>query len=98
MAIHDRAYTRTKSWTKALRKYHIDRDRAAGRWSLYYDNLHQYSKNVIHCSCPMCSAKTNNKKHNGPRGWEPSKNWSISDQKKINSMESQVEDLNANLE
>ena len=42
----------------------------------------------------MCSAKTNNKKHNGPRGWEPSKNWSISDQKKINSMESQVEELN----
>ena len=29
----------------------------------YYDNLHQYSKNKIHCSCPMCSgtAKTNSK-------------------------------------
>ena len=20
----------------------------------YYDNLHQYSKNKIHCSCPNC--------------------------------------------
>ena len=26
-----------------------------------YNNLHQYSKNKIHCSCPMCSAKTRNK-------------------------------------
>ena len=27
-----------------------------------YNNLHQYSKNKIHCSCPMCSVKTRNKK------------------------------------
>ena len=26
-----------------------------------YDNLHQYSKNKVHCSCPYCSAKTRNK-------------------------------------
>jgi hypothetical protein len=31
--------------------YHVD----------YYDNLHQYSKNKVHCSCPSCSAKTRNK-------------------------------------
>ena len=94
MAIHDRAYTRAKSWTKALRKYHIDRNKSgSGTYIPMYDNLHQFSFNKIHCSCNLCSAKTNNKKHNGPRGWEPSKNWSISDQKKINSMESQVEEL-----
>ena len=23
----------------------------------YYSNLHQYSKNKIHCSCPICSGK-----------------------------------------
>ena len=23
----------------------------------YYDNIHQYSKNKIHCSCPLCSGK-----------------------------------------
>lgn len=31
----------------------------------YYDNLHQYSKNKIHCSCPACSAKTNTRKSKG---------------------------------
>ena len=32
----------------------------------YYDNLHQFSKNKIHCSCPSCSGmtKTNSKKVN----------------------------------
>lgn len=93
MAIHDRAYNRAKSWSKALRKYHIDRDTSANRWPLWYNNLHQYANNKIHCSCPMCSAKTNNKKHNGPRGWEPSKNWSISDQKKLDSLLSQIQDF-----
>ena len=24
----------------------------------YYDNLHQYSKNKIHCSCSDCNPKT----------------------------------------
>ena len=31
-----------------------------GKYGMY-NNLHQYSKNKIHCSCPMCSAKTRNK-------------------------------------
>lgn len=26
-------------------------------WS-WYNNLHQYSKNKIHCSCPICRKKT----------------------------------------
>ena len=90
MAIHDRAYLRSKDWTKAIRKYHIDRDRAAGRWSLYYDNLHQYSKNTIFCSCGLCSVKTN-AKHTKHRG--PAMNWSISDTRKIQSLENQLEDL-----
>jgi Mn-containing catalase len=25
----------------------------------YYDNIHQYSKNKIHCSCPKCANKYN---------------------------------------
>ena len=80
MAIHDRAYTRSKTWSKAIRKYNIDRDRAAGRWSLWYDNLHQYANNSIHCSCPLCSAKTTGH------------NWSISDQRKIDDLEEQLSD------
>ena len=93
MAIHDRAYTRAKSYSKAMRKYHIDRDVSAGRWPLYYNNIHQYADNKIHCSCPMCSEKTNNKNRSRARGWEPSKNWSIADKRKLENMESQVKEL-----
>ena len=57
-----RAENRFNSRRKALRKRRIDRQ-TQGRYSTtpYYDNLHQYSKNKIHCSCPMCSPKTRNK-------------------------------------
>lgn len=71
---------RERSWRKALRKRRID---SAICWGghLMYDNLHQYSKNKIHCSCPMCSPKTNNKgkrrlKHGN---YYPSKYWKHSD-------------------
>lgn len=51
---------RRKSILKALRKRRIDRDIYGylDREHGYYKNLHQYSKNKIHCSCPICSAKT----------------------------------------
>lgn len=45
---------------KALRKRNICRNFYG--WE-YYDNLHQYSKNKIHCSCPICAAKTNMPKY-----------------------------------
>ena len=50
---------------KALRKRNICKHNYGFN---YYDNLHQYSKNKIHCSCPMCAAKTNAKlnKSKGP--------------------------------
>ena len=35
-------------------------------------------------------AKTNNKNHKGARGYEPSKNWSISDRRKIGEMKGQL--------
>lgn len=38
---------------KAVRKQHIARAVYAGDVP-YYDNLHQYSKNKIHCSCWLC--------------------------------------------
>lgn len=89
--IHDRAYNRAKSRSKALRKYHIDRDKAAGRWSPMYDNLHSYSVNPIHCSCPLCSAKTKNKgkRRRGAGGYEPTYNPTIADRKKVDSMDAQ---------
>ena len=58
-----RAERRHLNITKAIRKRQIVRD---CYWSWedtapeYYNNLHQYSKNKIHCSCPICSNKTNN--------------------------------------
>ena len=75
-----RAERRELDVRKALRKKAIS-DRWVTSWNPdwhYYDNLHQYSKNKIHCSCPWCSIKTKNK---GPRGntWFPAHNWKKSD-------------------
>ena len=56
------AYNRDVSKRKALRKRRIAEEvYHSGKEHPYYNNLHQYSKNKIHCSCPMCSAKTRNK-------------------------------------
>jgi hypothetical protein len=82
---------RRNSILKALRKRRIDhliyryyyKDRGYG----FYDNLHQYSKNKIHCSCPMCSAKTKNKGRRKKNWWAPPRNYKISDVKKIQKLE-----------
>lgn len=60
------AYNRDVSRRKALSKRRlaraIHRDwNNDGQPLEYYDNLHQYSKNKIHCSCPSCQTKTRNK-------------------------------------
>lgn len=52
------ARNRDVSRRKALRKRRIAKE--VFDWD-YYDNLHQYSKNKVHCSCPYCNAKTRNK-------------------------------------
>lgn len=87
---------RRLSILKALRKKRIDhdvyckyyyrgtvKDETAG----YYKNLHQYSKNKIHCSCPMCSAKTRNKGSSKHKGMSRPINYKISDMRKINKLE-----------
>lgn len=83
---------RYKSKVKALRKRRIDRDvfwhPSGYGWSnTMYDNLHQYSKNKIHCSCPMCSAKTRNKGSSKNKGMAPSINYKPSDLRKIQRLE-----------
>ena len=55
----------------------------------YYDNLPQYSKNKIHCSCPMCAKKTNNRGRHKYYG-KGSKNWKHSDLIKIMRLDSQL--------
>ena len=85
------AHNRDVSRRKALRKRRIAREICG--WEMY-DNLHQYSKNKIHCSCPMCSAKTRNKcKRRGrPGNYSDSVHYSISDLKKVYAMENDLEE------
>jgi hypothetical protein len=91
-----RAYNRDISRRKALRKRRIAREiyRYWKRYSEddnweYFDNLHQYSKNAIHCSCPACSGKTRNK---GKRRYKsgnyaPGINYKASDLRKVITMD-----------
>ena len=92
------AYNRDVSKRKALRKRRIAKEiYHESPEHPYYDNLHQYSKNKIHCDCPMCSAKTRNKgkRRQLVRGFAPSLNYKISDLRKIQRLEfSEEEDLN----
>ena len=83
---------RRMSILKALRKRRIDKhvtwyseERGYG----LYNNLHQYSKNKIHCSCSMCSAKTRNKGASKHKGMSPGINYKISDIRKIQRLEYQ---------
>ena len=91
-----RAYNRDISRRKALRKSKIAREiyrywkrySADDNWE-YFDNLHQYSKNAIHCSCPACSGKTRNK---GKRRYKsgnyaPGINYKASDLRKVITMD-----------
>ena len=47
---------RHKDFHKAIRKRNISKVIYGNRFD-YYNNLHQYSKNKIHCSCYWCSKK-----------------------------------------
>ncbi len=47
-----RAKRRKTDVKKAIRKRAISNHAIGFDW---YKNLHQYSKNKIHCSCPLCS-------------------------------------------
>lgn len=101
----NRAKRRKLNIAKALRKKKISEE--VGH-IIYYDNLHQYSKNKIHCSCPMCSgmSKTNSKRVNkgginsrgrnlgfGTTNHRRGKNWSMADIRQIERMN--VDDYNA---
>ena len=80
-----KAEKRKNDYNKALKKKRIC-ERHYG--FEYYDNIHQYSKNKIHCSCPICSSKTN-----GKGRWGKGKNLTHSDKIKIDCMNSQLEDI-----
>lgn len=81
-----RAERRKNDFNKAIRKMNICNQHYGFP---YYDNIHQYSKNKIHCSCPLCSCKTNSK----GRRWGALKNYSHADRIKIDSMDNQLEEI-----
>lgn len=97
----NRGNRRKQNVKKALRKARIIKN-LNNYWN--YPCLHSLSKNKIHCSCPWCSAKTNDSLNkskglvNKDRGSRiPTthsrygrKNWKISDRKKIDSMNYQL--------
>ena len=72
------AEKRHNDWKKAIRKRRIDRERNPNDPHDWYDNLHQYSKNKIHCSCPICRG-----------GYTKHGENNISDIRKLEEMKSQ---------
>lgn len=91
MKPNNRGRSRKMDWKHAKRKRSIVRNIMGGDW---YDNLHQYSKNKIHCSCCMCNPR---------KSWGGSPNSmssnKISDQRKLQAMREEVEeDRNADFE
>lgn len=84
------AEKRHNDWKKAIRKRDIVRDvyRFDRDW---YDNLHQYSKNKIFCSCPMCACKSTGRLAKRLAG--PAENWSIADKRKQQSAAEQIEEF-----
>ena len=87
--MRNEAEKRHNDWRKAIRKRNIVRD-IYGWDEGWYDNLHQYSKNKIHCSCPLCASKTRGKTVKKTGG--PGENWSIQDEKRIEEMNDQLLD------
>ena len=76
-----RALRRKNNYCKASRKRKI----ALNVNGITYDNLHQYSKNKIHCSCPLCSF--NHKKK--------TRVYSMSERKRMDDMNYQLKLYNA---
>ncbi len=73
----NRGIRRKNDYNKAIRKQNIARFVYGFQW---YDNLHEYSKGKIHCSCPLCAAKTNPKRKRIGHGY------TIKDTKRVNEM------------
>lgn len=90
MARRNRGCRRKKDWHKALHK-----QRTVVSWGQnwqdgWYNNLHQYSKNKIHCSCPLCACKSKGRKVK--RTFGPAENWCMMDRRRLDEMEQQLEE------
>ena len=54
----DKAERRKLDFSHAIKKKRKSEYHTCNKIYPWYDNLHAYSKNKIHCSCPNCSDKT----------------------------------------
>lgn len=86
------AERRHNDWTKAIRKRRIAKEVYAFGEN-WYDNLHQYSKNKIHCSCPICSMKTKGIAFGSEKGRHKGYNYSIKDLKRYEEMIYELKEL-----
>lgn len=84
MKSNSRAYNRFMSYRKAARRRRLAEECCGYS---YYSNLHQYSKNKIHCSCPMCSTKTRNKGRRNSGNYNKAINYSTPDLKRQIAMD-----------
>ena len=98
-----RAWRRYKNYTKARRKHNINKsyhwyynDAEGLHFYPWYPNLHQYSKNKIHCSCPMCRRKTKN--HGAAALFNGAYNPSLHDRRKDESIKQEIEEWERNEE
>ena len=90
-----RAWRRHKDYTKAKRKR--DKDVSTAWYGHpWYPNLHQYSKNKIHCSCPMCRRKTKNR--GAAALFNGAYNPSLHDRRKDESIKQEIEEWERNEE
>ena len=82
------AEKRHNDYRKALRKQEISKRCYGFDW---YRDLHRYSKNKVHCSCPLCRCKTNNR--TGKHVWFPATNWSMMDRRRLDEMSDQINEM-----
>ena len=78
--------SRPHKYDSSINWYDIDNPIYEGMWKPYWNVKHlgQLSKGKIHCSCPMCRAKTRNKGNR--RSYSPSINYKPSELRKIEKM------------
>ena len=83
------AFKREMMWRKAKRKKKMSEHDSFFKNHPMYNNLHQYSKNSIHCSCPDCQEKTKNKgkRRTKAGNYNPSKNYKHAEYKRIVGMD-----------
>ena len=87
----NRGERRKINFLHAIRKKKIDRQYPLGDKYPMYNNLHQYSKNKIHCSCPDCRG------YSSGHGENSIEQLKTSEKRKIQSMETQLKEIDENL-